>query len=276
MAESVKKLKFFKGGNCMKTLLCVFTAALGLLAVNFAQGAVQTKTVEYKDGDTVLEGFLAYDDSIAGKMPVVLIVHEWTGLGPYVKKRAEQIAQLGYAAFAIDIYGKGIRPDNPQDAGKQASIYRGDRQLMRRRALAGLEEAKKFSFADANRIAAIGYCFGGGVVLEMARSGTDLKGVVSFHGNLDTPNPQDAKNIKAKVLVLHGADDPHVPQEQITAFQNEMRSAKVDWQMVFYGNAVHSFSNPDAGNDPSKGSAYNKETDNRSWEAMKGFFKEIF
>lgn len=260
----------------MKTLLCVFTAALGLLAVNFAQGAVQTKTVEYKDGDTVLEGFLAYDDSIAGKMPVVLIVHEWTGLGPYVKKRAEQIAQLGYAAFAIDIYGKGIRPDNPQDAGKQASIYRGDRQLMRRRALAGLEEAKKFSFADANRIAAIGYCFGGGVVLEMARSGTDLKGVVSFHGNLDTPNPQDAKNIKAKVLVLHGADDPHVPQEQITAFQNEMRSAKVDWQMVFYGNAVHSFSNPDAGNDPSKGSAYNKETDNRSWEAMKGFFKEIF
>ena len=179
---------------------------------------MQTKTIEYKDGDTVLEGYLAYDDAVKGKMPVVLIVHEWTGLGPYVKKRAEQIAQLGYAAFAIDIYGKGIRPDNPQDAGKQAAIYRSDRQLMRRRAIAGLEEAKKFSFVDDGRIVAIGYCFGGGVVLEMARSGADLKGAVSFHGNLDTPNLQTPKISRRRFWYCTGRI-PHVPMEQVMPFK---------------------------------------------------------
>jgi dienelactone hydrolase len=235
-----------------------------------------TKNVEYRDSNTVLEGYLAYDDAVKGKMPAVLIVHEWTGIGPYVKKRAEKLAALGYAAFAIDMYGKGIRPANADDAAKQAAIYRADRQLMRRRALAGLEQAKKFPFVDPNRIAAIGYCFGGGVALELARSGADLKGVVTFHGNLDTPHPEDAKNIKAKILVCHGADDPHVPPEQVSAFDNEMRNAKVDWQMNIYGNAIHGFTNPDAGSDPSKGVAYNKEADRRSWAAMKDFFNEIF
>jgi len=249
--------------------------AIAVIFVNYAEAAMITKTVEYKEGDTVLEGYLAYDDAIKEKMPAVLIVHEWTGIGPYVKKRAEQIAGLGYVAFAVDIYGKGVRPAGPDEAGKQASIYRKDRQLMRRRAAAGLEEVKKLSFVDTSRIAAMGYCFGGGVVLEMARSGADLKGVVSFHGNLDTPNPSDAKNIKGAVLVCHGADDPHVSQESIAAFQKEMRDAKIDWQMIFYGNAVHSFTNPDAGNDPSKDSAYNKEADTRSWQAMKDFFNEI-
>ncbi len=260
----------------MKTLLCILIGVIGAVLQYSAQAAVQTRTVEYKDGVTVLEGYLAYDDSIKGKMPAVLIVHEWTGIGPYVKNRAEQVAGLGYAAFAIDIYGKGIRPADANEAAKQAAIYRGDRQLMRRCALAGLEEVKKFPFVDAGRIAAMGYCFGGGVVLEMARSGADLKGVVSFHGNLDTPNPEDAKNIKAKVLVLHGADDPYVKQEQVVAFWNQMRDTKVDWQMNVYGNAVHSFTNPASGSDPSKGMAYNREADKRSWEAMKAFFKEIF
>jgi dienelactone hydrolase len=260
----------------MKVLTCLFTIGLVFITGNSVQAAVKTKVIEYADGNTVLEGYLAYDDSIKGKMPAVLIVHEWTGIGPYVKKRAEQLAGLGYAAFAIDIYGKGVRPANTDEAAKQAGIYRSDRPLMRRRALAGLEEVKKFSFVDEKRIAAIGYCFGGGVVLEMARSGADIKGAVSFHGNLDTPHPEDAKNIKAKVLVLHGADDPYVKQEQVIDFQNEMRNAKVDWQMIFYGNAVHSFTNPDSGNDAAKGAAYNKEADMRSWEAMKAFFKEIF
>jgi dienelactone hydrolase len=254
-------------------LLMMVSLAIGQ---NMAAAAIKTQTIEYKDGDTVLEGYLAYDDTIEGKRPAVLVVHEWTGIGPYVERRCKQIAELGYAAFAIDIYGKGVRPANVNDAAKEAAIYRGDRQLMRRRALAGLEEVKKFSFADVNRIGAIGYCFGGGVVLELARSGADLKGVVSFHGNLDTPNPEDAKNIKAKVLVCHGADDPHVSWEQVTAFQNEMRDTKADWQMIIYGNAVHGFTNSDNGNDPSKGVAYNKEADTRSWEAMKAFFKEIF
>jgi dienelactone hydrolase len=257
----------------MKVLTFIFTLAL---MVNYSEAAMKTQTIEYKDGNTVLEGYLAYDDAIKEKMPAVLIVHEWTGIGPYVKKRAEQLAGLGYAAFAIDIYGKGVRPADTNEAAKQASVYRADRPLMRRRALAGLTEIKKFSFVDPNRIAAIGYCFGGGVVLEMARSGADLKGVVSFHGNLDTPHLEDAKNIKAKVLVLHGADDPYVKPEQITAFWKEMRDAKVDWQMVFYGNAVHGFTNPEHGSDSSKGAAYNKEADLRSFQAMKTFFNEIF
>jgi dienelactone hydrolase len=260
----------------MRLLSCVLAVSLLGIIQNSGEAAVKTQTVEYPDANTVLEGYLAYDDSIKGKMPAVLIVHEWTGIGPYVKKRAQQIAGLGYAAFAIDIYGKGIRPASPEAAAKEAAIYRGDRQLMRRRGLVGLEQVKKFPFVDANQIAAIGYCFGGGVVLEMARSGADLKAVVSFHGNLDTPNPADARNIKGKVLVCHGADDPYVKQEQVVAFWDEMRNAKVDWQMNIYGNAVHSFTNPDAGSDPSKGAAYNKEADMRSWEAMKAFFKEVF
>jgi dienelactone hydrolase len=260
----------------MKILKFIVTVGLLVFIQNIALAAIITKTIEYKDGNTILEGYLAYDDTLKGKVPAVLIVHEWTGIGSYVKKRAEQVAGLGYVAFAVDIYGKGIRPANSDEAGKQASIYRKDRQLMRRRALLGLEEARKLPFVDPSRIAAMGYCFGGGVVLEMARSGADLKGVVSFHGNLDTPNPQDANNIKGKVLVCHGADDPYVSQEQVIAFWNQMRNTKVDWQMIIYGNAVHSFTNPDSGNDPSKGAAYNKQADMRSWQSMKAFFSEIF
>ncbi len=241
-----------------------------------ADAGIRTELVEYKQADTVLEGYLTYDDALKGKIPGVLIVHEWTGLGPYVKRRAEQIAGLGYAAFAVDIYGKGIRPKDAKEAALQAGMYRADRQLMRERAKAGLEQLKKYTFVDPGRIAVMGYCFGGGVALELARSGADLRGVVSFHGNLDTPLPEDARNIKAKVLILHGADDPFVTKEQVAAFQEEMRAASVDWQMVLYGNAVHSFTNPDSGNDPSRGIAYNREADVRSWEAMKAFFREVF
>jgi dienelactone hydrolase len=139
-----------------------------------------------------------------------------------------------------------------------------------------LEALKNHPLVDPNRVAAIGYCFGGGTVLELARSGAELAGVVSFHGNLNTPNPEDAKNINCKVLALHGADDPHVPQEHVLAFQDEMRSGGVDWQMVLYGGAVHSFTNPASGNDPSKGVAYNERADRRSWRAMKSFFAELF
>jgi dienelactone hydrolase len=274
--SEIKIMFIFRRSIEMKVLPYILLIALAVIWPNYARAAIKTQTVEYKDGNTVLEGFLAYDDALKGKLPAVLIVHEWTGVGPYVKKRAEQLAGLGYVAFAIDIYGKGIRPADTNEAAKQAAIYRGDRQLMRRRALAGLEQVKKYPFVDPDKIAAIGYCFGGGVVLEMARSGADLKGVISFHGNLDTPNPADANNIKAKVLVCHGADDPYVPQEQVTAFWSQMRNTKVDWQLIIYSGAVHGFTNPDNGSDPSKGAAYNKQADIRSWQAMKEFFKEIF
>ncbi|TFH66011.1 MAG: dienelactone hydrolase family protein [Candidatus Zixiibacteriota bacterium] len=252
--------------------------ALGavLLITTVAEGALKTQAVEYKDGDVTCEGYLAYDDTIAGLRPGVLVVHEWMGLGPYAKMRADKLAQMGYVAFAADIYGKGVRPKNTDEAATQASIYRTDRQLMRRRAQAALQVLAENKSVDRKKIAAIGYCFGGGTVLELARSGADLAGVDSFHGNLDTPNLVDAKNIKGKILVQHGGSDPYVPAEQLATFEKEMTDAGVNWQVIIYGGAVHSFTNPDSGTDPTKGAAYNEQADKRSWLAMKQFFDEIF
>ncbi len=258
----------------MRNMIIALCALLTLGGV--AEAKIVTRVVEYRQGDAILEGYLAYDDALSGKRPGVLVVHEWTGLGPYVQKRVQQLAGLGYVAFGADIYGKGIRPGNPKDAAAIAGKYKADRQLMRARAQAGLDELRRQPGVDTGRLAAIGYCFGGTTVLEIARSGADLRGVVSFHGGLNTPTPADAVRIKARVLALHGADDPFVPPPQVAAFQDEMRGGGVDWQMIYYGGAVHSFTNPDSGNDPKKGAAYNERADRRSWEAMKLFFDEIF
>ncbi len=247
-----------------------------LVAAMNASGEVRTETVKYKLGDVTMVGYMAWDDAIQGRRPGVLVVHEWYGLNDYARSRARQLAQLGCVAFAVDMYGNGVTAKDSAEAGKLATALRSDRPLMRARAQAALETLRKSPLCDPKRVAAIGYCFGGGVALELARSGADVAGVVSFHGNLDTPNPGDAKNIRAKVLVLHGADDPHVNAEQVANFQQEMRQAKVDWQMVSYGGAVHSFTNPASGDDPSKGVAYNAAADRRSWQAMKDFFDEIF
>ena len=258
----------------MKTLAAVLAMVLMVAAITKAHAEVKTEVVEYRQGDVVLEGYLAYDDSFQGKRPGVVVAHEWFGQSPYERKRAEQLARLGYVAFAIDMYGKGVRARDGKEAGTLAGKYMGDRKLMRARAAAGLDVLRNRPETDPTRLAAIGYCFGGTTVLELARSGADLASVVSFHGVLDTPTPGDARNIKAKVLVLHGGDDPMVPNKQVEAFQEEMRKGGVDWQFISYGGAVHRFSNPAAGNDPSKGLAYNERADRRSWEAMKAFFAE--
>ena len=258
----------------MKTLFMTLAIIGSVLA---ARAQVHTETVEYKDGDTVLEGYLAYDDSTAkGPRPAVLVVHQWTGLGDYEKKRAEMLAKLGYVVFAADIYGKGVRAKDTTEAGALAGKYRnGDRTLLRERANAALAVLEKNERTDTKRVAAIGYCFGGTTVLELARSGADIAGVVSFHGGLDSPKPADGKNIKCPVLVCHGADDPFEKPEDLTAFENEMRDAKVDWRLIKYGGAVHAFTQPDPGfSNP--GARYNEKADKRSWADMKMFFAEIF
>lgn len=250
-------------------------APLALLPM-LASADVTTRTVTYREGDTVLEGYLAYDSSAAGKRPGVLIIHDWNSIDDYERGRARQLAEMGYVAFALDVYGKDIRPKNAQESSREASRFKGDRALLRRRVMAGLEVLQRSSNVDRARIAAIGYCFGGTAALELARAGADIAGVVSFHGGLDNPAPQDARNIRAKVLVLHGADDPGVPPAQVQAFMDEMRAAKKDYQFVAYSGAVHAFTVPSAGNDPSKGAAYNAVADRRSWEHMKLFFAEVF
>jgi dienelactone hydrolase len=237
---------------------------------------ISLKALEYKDGDATLEGYLGFDDTVKRKRPGVLVIHDWMGVGPYVEKRVGQLAALGYVALAADIYGKGVRPKSMEEAADLASRYKADRALMRSRARAGLKALQANTVADTKRMAAIGYCFGGTAVLELARDGADIAGFVSFHGGLQTSTSDDAKNIRGKVLVLHGADDPLVPPKEVLAFEEEMRRALVDWQVIVYGGAVHSFTNPGAGDDPSRGAAYNEKADKRSWEAMKSFFQEIF
>jgi dienelactone hydrolase len=198
------------------------------------------------------------------------------GFGPFANLKAEELAKLGYTALAVDIYGKGVRPKNTDEAGVQATIYKSDRALLRKRIIAGYEALKSEATVDVNKIAVMGFCFGGTTSLELARSGAPIVGVVSFHGGLNTPTPMDAKNIKAKVLALHGADDPYVPAAEVEAFEKEMNEGKVDWQLVKYSGAVHAFTNPAAGSDNSKGAAYNANADKRSWAAMKSFFEEVF
>lgn len=249
---------------------------LVLIVAVDSRAALKTEAVEYRQGNAVLEGYLAYDDAIQGKRPGVLVVHEWWGRTPYAKKRAEQLAGLGYVAFALDMYGKGKTTDDPKEAGKLSAEFKSDRNLARDRFDAGLEVLLKDPRTDRGKVAAIGYCFGGTMVLEMARAGVDLAGVVSFHGGLAASAPAAPGAVKARVLVLQGGDDPFVPPAQVDAFEEEMRKAGADWQVHTYGGAQHSFTNPDSDGYGLKGAKYDGAADRRSWGAMRTFFGEIF
>lgn len=258
----------------MRTLF-VLAPLLALAVALPATAAVKTRTIEYRDGDQLCEGVLAWDDAARGKRPAVVVVHDWMGVGDETVRRTKMLAELGYVALAADIYGKGTRPKDTKEAGALAGRYKGDLPLLRARARAAFDTLAKEPNVDASKVFAIGYCFGGTTALELARGGAPLAGTVSFHGGLGTKDPADAKNVRGAVLVLHGADDPWVPPAEVAAFQKEMSDARVDWQMVSYSGAVHAFTNPAAGSDPSKGAAYDARADRRSWEAMKAFFAEL-
>lgn len=246
-----------------------------IVAASFAHAAIQKENVQYKDGKTVLEGYLVYDDAWVGPRPAIMIVHQWMGLTGNEKMRAEMLADKGYVAFAIDVYGKDHRPANQAEAGALAGSFKTDTKLFRQREKVAFDFLKKNKHVDANKIIIAGYCFGGTGALEAARAGLPVIGAVSFHGGLSTPKVQDAKNIKGKVLVLHGAVDPYVKPEEVAGFQKEMDDAKVDYQFIAYSGAVHAFTQKEVGNDPAKGAAYNEAADRRSWKAFMSFLEEI-
>jgi len=250
-------------------ILCVLSLAVS------ANAAIVSKPVQYTQNGTVLEGYLAYDDAALGRRPAVLVVHEWWGLNDYVRSRVDRLARLGYVAFALDMYGKGIWTTNPAEA-KDLSGHLMGTPLMRERAQAGLDILRNNNRVNQEKIAAIGYCFGGTTVLELAYSGADLAGVVTFHGGLTAAKPEDLSRIKAKFLICHGADDGFISAEAIHAFQEGMRKSGADWQMIFFGGAVHGFTNPGADKYGIKGLGYNRNADERSWQYMQLFFKEIF
>lgn len=237
--------------------------------------AIVSNTVDYLDGETLLEGFFAYDEAIEGARPVVLIHHAWGGRDEFVAGKAVKLAELGYLAFATDMYGKGVRGGSPEENGRLMSPFMQDRAKLQRRLLAALAAVKLMPWADNGKIAAMGFCFGGLCALDLARTGADLRGVVSFHGLLVAPDNIPDPKIKAKVLVLHGHDDPMVPPDQVLALQTELSKAGADWQVHTYGGTLHAFTNPVA-NDPAFGTVYQPVADQRSWRAMQNFFEEIF
>jgi dienelactone hydrolase len=237
---------------------------------------MKTESIEYQDGAVTLRGFLAYDDKEAGKRPGILVMPEAFGLGTHAKERAERLAALGYVALAGDPYGNGVEYNDIQEAIKYAGALLEDPTKFRQRARVALDKLASFPQVDPNRLAAIGYCMGGTFALELARDNAPLKGIVSFHGGLETQRPAVSGQVKAKILVCTGADDPFVPVAQANALAEEMTKAGVDWQIISYGGTVHSFTNPDAAKAGMPGVAYNKSADERSWKAMTAFFNEIF
>lgn len=240
---------------------------------------IKGEPVEYKSGNVILKGFLAYDNTLKGRRPGILVIHEWLGHNEYARKRATMLARLGYTALAVDMYGEGKQAEHPDEAGKFAKEVSGNIDMKISRFMAALNYLTKQESVDPARIAAIGYCFGGSVVLDMARTGMDLKGVVSFHGGLTTNNPAKPGAVHAKILVCHGEADTFITAEQITAFKKEMSDTGADMQFITYKDAKHSFTNPDADLYAKKFNipvAYNSEADKKSWDDMRIFLKSVF
>jgi len=257
----------------------VLTIVLMFDAVVSADPKIKGEPVEYKAGGVTMKGYLAYVENIKGKRPGVLVVHEWWGQNEYARKRARMLAELGYTALAVDMYGEGKQATHPDDAAKFSSETMKNFDTAKARFEAAMVFLKKQQTVDAERLAAVGYCFGGGVVLNMARQGEDLKAVASFHGSLAAVKRATAGKVKAKIRVYNGEDDKFSPQQAIDAFMQEMRDAKVDFQFINYPGAIHSFTNPDAdelGKKFGLPMAYNAEADKRSWADMTNFFEEIF
>lgn len=237
---------------------------------------MQTQTIDYQDGDTTLEGYVAWDDSISGPRPAVLIGHDWSGRRDFATSKAEEIAKLGYVGFALDMYGKGVFGSDGDVEGNSALMnpLAGDRAALRARMNAALEAVRSLDVVDGSKVGAMGYCFGGMCVLELARAGADVGGVISIHG-IFSPGDVPNETITAKILCLHGQDDPMVPPEQVLDFENEMTAAGADWQVHAYGGTMHAFTNP-AANDPGFGTMYSPTADKRATQSIQNFFDEIF
>lgn len=238
---------------------------------------MKIEKVGYEDAGTELEGHLVWDDSVEGPRPLVLVAHAWAGQGELERAKAGRVAELGYAAFATDMYGRGVLGRDADENAARMAPFAEDRARLRQRMRAGLEAASSTPVADRRRVAAIGFCFGGMCVLELARGGAEIAGVVAFHGLLQAAalSGDDELPVSARVLALHGHDDPMAPPEQVLAFEQEMSARGADWQVHVYGNTQHAFTNPSA-NDPGFGTVYDESSDRRSWAAMRAFLQECF
>ena len=253
--------------------------ALIIMGAVTSRAGVVGREVEYSTDGVTLKGYIAYDDKSIEKRPGVLVVHEWGGHNEYTRKRADMLAELGYVALAVDMYGDGKKADHPEDAGKFAGEVMKNLPAMKARFMAALDFLKKNDTVDTARIGAIGFCFGGGVALAMAREGVDLKGIVSFHGSLATQTPAEKGKVKAKILVCNGADDTFISADDIKSIKAEMKAAKVDFRFINYPGAIHGFTNPAAtamGKKFEIPIAYNEKADKKSWGDMRGFFRKVF
>ncbi len=236
---------------------------------------IQTRTIDYQDGSTDLQGYLAWDDAADGERPGVMVSHAWRGRTQFENDKAEELARLGYVGFALDLYGKGVQGSSVEENSALMQPFLDDRQMLQKRLQVSLDVVGSQEEVDAARLGAIGFCFGGLCVLDLARTGVDVSGVVSFHGLFGSPGNTADNKVKAKVLVLHGWDDPMATPDQLVSLAEELSSMGADWQIHGYGNTMHAFTNPEA-NDPDFGTVYQPDADRRSWNALQYFLSEIF